>query len=297
MRVFLLSFFLISFPAVFAQKNYKYNYFLDNNFASVKKGNASYIGKAFTDSDLLQLDCFDANNYLFLSAHFTDSTLTNMTGKFTSFFPSGKVKSSGLYDTGLEEGIWVKYDSTGLPTDSTSYSGGKLMNTKEYSYYKNRRISEVDFTDSIKKTEHIEMYDSTGIKFREIEIAGNAGIKREYDVKGNFIETPLISTEKKEAEFKGGSQAYIEFLRKNLNPDVPIQNKAKAGVYTVIIKFIVNKNGTVSDVTPETTLGYGMEDEAMRIIKGSPRWIPASMFGEPVKAYRRQPVTFIISEN
>ena len=288
--------FVINSLPVSAQKNYRYSYFLDKNFTAVKEKDASYVGKAFIDNDLLQLDCFDANNYLFLSVHFTDSTLSNMTGKFMSFFPTGKVKTSGLYDTGLEEDVWIKYDSTGLPIDSTAYTSGKAISTKEYSYHKNGRISEFDFTDSIKKTEHIEIYDSIGKKIREIEIAGTSGIKRGYDAKGNYTETPLISVERKEAEFKGGMEAYQKWLRTSLNMNA-VNSKATAGIYTVIIKFIVNKNGTVTDVIPETNIGYGMEEEGLRVIKNSPRWIPASMFGESIKAYRRQPVTFIISEN
>ena len=50
---------------------------------------------------------------------------------------------------------------------------------------------------------------------------------------------------------------------------VPVRNKAKKGVYTIVVKFITTKDGTVSDVVAVTNYGYGMEAEVMRVIKKS----------------------------
>jgi protein TonB len=64
----------------------------------------------------------------------------------------------------------------------------------------------------------------------------------------------------------------------------------------VVVRFIVNKDGEISDISAETNLGHGMEQEVIRLIKTSPKWIPASQYGRKVNAYRRQPVTFQIDE-
>ncbi len=47
----------------------------------------------------------------------------------------------------------------------------------------------------------------------------------------------------------------------------------------------------------ETSFGYGMEEEVIRIIKKGPKWTPASVNGKHVNAYRRQPVTFAVVED
>ena len=99
-----------------------------------------------------------------------------------------------------------------------------------------------------------------------------------------------------EAEFPGGAGAWGNYLRKNLNGNVPNDNNAPAGSYTVIVRFIVDKDGSISDVTPETSHGYGMEKEAVKIIQRGPSWTPALQNGNIVKAYRRQPVTFQVVE-
>lgn len=99
-----------------------------------------------------------------------------------------------------------------------------------------------------------------------------------------------------EASFPGGEQGWREFLEQNLDAAVPVKNRAPAGKYTVMIQFVVNKEGKISNIKPLTHLGFGMEPEVMRILRKSPKWVPAIMNGKPVNAYRRQPVTFMVIE-
>ncbi len=99
-----------------------------------------------------------------------------------------------------------------------------------------------------------------------------------------------------EAGFPGGAGAFKKYLEKNLNANTPVEGGAPPGTYTVIVRFIVSKDGSISSVTPETSLGYGMEQEAAKIIKKSPNWTPAQQNGSIVNAYRRQPITFVVAE-
>jgi hypothetical protein len=99
----------------------------------------------------------------------------------------------------------------------------------------------------------------------------------------------------KEADFPGGAEAWKNFLIKNLNPNVPVKNGAPLGKYTVYVQFIVGKDGTVRDVVPLTKLGFGMENEVVQLLKKSGKWTPAIQYGRPVGAYRKQPVTFMVT--
>jgi periplasmic protein TonB len=98
----------------------------------------------------------------------------------------------------------------------------------------------------------------------------------------------------KEADFKGGVNEWRNYLTHNLDASIPIENNAPHGTYEVLVKFIVNKDGSITNVTPLTHFGYGMENEAVRIIKRGPKWIPASQNGQYVKSYKIQPVTFVL---
>lgn len=62
------------------------------------------------------------------------------------------------------------------------------------------------------------------------------------------------------------------------------------------VRFLIGRDGTVSDVTPMTKNGYGMEGEVKRVIDHSPKWTPATHNGRLVRAYKRQAFTFIIPE-
>ncbi|HKO82515.1 MAG TPA: energy transducer TonB [Chitinophagaceae bacterium] len=96
-----------------------------------------------------------------------------------------------------------------------------------------------------------------------------------------------------EAKFDGD---WIKFLFKNLNPQVPIDNGAPAGNYIVVLQFVVDVDGTVSDIKPLTNHGYGLEQEAIRVLRKAKKWEPAIQNGRKVKAYRKQPITFQVTE-
>jgi periplasmic protein TonB len=96
-----------------------------------------------------------------------------------------------------------------------------------------------------------------------------------------------------EARFDGNRE---KFLIKNLNPTVTADNSAPVGVYRVVIQFVVDREGNVSDLKAITNHGYGLEQEAIRVIKKSDKWIPANQNGKPVKAYRLQPIIFEVTD-
>jgi len=98
-----------------------------------------------------------------------------------------------------------------------------------------------------------------------------------------------------EAKFPGGEIAWRQFLEQNLNAAIPANKNAPVGVYTVVIQFVVDRDGHVSDIKPLTKHGYGMEAEVVRLLRKAPKWIPAMQNGRTVKAYRKQPVTFQVA--
>ncbi len=99
-----------------------------------------------------------------------------------------------------------------------------------------------------------------------------------------------------ESEFKGGMKSWIDFIRKNLNPEVPKNNGAPAGRYVVEVSFVVDAQGLVSDIKAETDPGYGTANEATRVFKLSPKWLPGYQNGIAVKSRKRQKITFVVEE-
>jgi protein TonB len=99
-----------------------------------------------------------------------------------------------------------------------------------------------------------------------------------------------------EAQFPGGADAWIKFLQRNLRNEIPVDNGAPAGNYTVIVSFLVDKSGNISEVKAETNPGYGTADEAIRVIQRGPKWKPAVQNGRNVIYRQRQSITFQVAE-
>lgn len=146
--------------------------------------------------------------------------------------------------------------------------------------------------DQVISTKTVESENKTAIVQAPVEDKGTQVVV----VKVADDENKVFNKVEVEAEFPGGNGAWRNYLTKNLNASTPVDNGAPEGTYTVIIKFIVSKDGSISDVQPETKFGYGMEDEAAKIIKKGPRWTAAIQNGRNVNAYRRQPITFVVAE-
>ncbi|MFM9944964.1 MAG: energy transducer TonB [Bacteroidia bacterium] len=99
----------------------------------------------------------------------------------------------------------------------------------------------------------------------------------------------LISTVK--PQFPGGRDAMIRFISNELNyPKQAIENKIEG---RVTLKFIVDSLGKICCVgVIGEQIGYGLEEEAIRIVRAMPLWIPASQDNLPVAVYYRMPITF-----
>jgi periplasmic protein TonB len=122
------------------------------------------------------------------------------------------------------------------------------------------------------------------------------------DGKRNVVEAPkpaedegIYTIVQIESTYPGGVPAWARFLNKSFRYPDGAQNNGTQG--TVVVRFIVDKDGNVSDV--EAVSGPdqdGLREEAVRVIKRSGKWIPAVQNGRNVKSYKLQPVVFKIAE-
>jgi protein TonB len=99
-----------------------------------------------------------------------------------------------------------------------------------------------------------------------------------------------------QAKFPGGPDAWQKYLQRNLQSDVPTENGAPTGAYTVVVSFLVDKDGNISEVKAENDPGYGTATEAVRVISRGPKWIPAVQNGRNVIYRQKQAITFRVEE-
>lgn len=145
------------------------------------------------------------------------------------------------------------------------------------------------------KEAKIDVINQEGIKDEQIATPVEIDQGKQIIEEKKEDENQIFEKVEIEASFKGGESAWKKYLERNLNPNAPVDNGAPEGTYTVYVQFVVSKDGSISDVKPLTTHGYGMEQEAVRVIKKGPAWVPAVQNGRSVNAYRKQPITFQVT--
>lgn len=141
-----------------------------------------------------------------------------------------------------------------------------------------------------------------GLKTEGVTAARDAKMLPEVVMVGYSDQSTSAESEKifekveSEPGFPGGNEKWKEYLQMNCKSTVATDNGAPEGKYTVLVQFMVDKEGNIGDIRPLTNHGYGMEPEVIRIITKGPKWIPAVQNGKKVRAYKKQAVTFEVSD-
>jgi TonB-dependent SusC/RagA subfamily outer membrane receptor len=141
------------------------------------------------------------------------------------------------------------------------------------------RITEVPVTNSL----------------NEVVMVGYGSFDTKNDK--NTQDEPIFTKTEKEPSFPGGQPAWVRYLQKNLNANLPIEEGWKPGVYKIVISFIVRKDGTLADIKTNDYPGSKTSENCIELIRKGPKWEPAIQNGHPVNAYKKQPITFVVEKN
>ncbi|HET6989687.1 MAG TPA: energy transducer TonB [Bacteroidia bacterium] len=97
-------------------------------------------------------------------------------------------------------------------------------------------------------------------------------------------------------DFRHGKGGFQKYLVKSVKYPEAEKNAGKQG--TVYISFIVEKNGSISNVhaVKEVPGAPGFTKESIRVIQNMPRWSPAKVNGKPVRIEITQPIRFILDK-
>lgn len=112
-------------------------------------------------------------------------------------------------------------------------------------------------------------------------------------VKQEEADNTVFKVVEKEAEFPGGGRTALnKWLSRNVRYP---QDAEEAGIKgTVILQFVIEKDGSVSDVKVVRSVDPQLDKEAVRAVKSMPKWSPAEQRGKPVRYLYTLPVDFII---
>lgn len=95
-----------------------------------------------------------------------------------------------------------------------------------------------------------------------------------------------------QAGYVGGEEARMKYLQENIK--YPEMAKESGIQGTVHLKFVIEKDGSVSNVSVQRGIGGGCDEEAVRVVKKMPKWQPAKQRGRPVRVWFNMPIKFTL---
>ena len=114
------------------------------------------------------------------------------------------------------------------------------------------------------------------------------------EVKIVAIEKPkeeeIFTAVEQNPEFPGGQSAMYKFLGENIKYPAAAQRANVSG--RVFVKFVVEKDGSIGNVEVMKGIGFGCDEEAIRVIKSMPKWNPGRQNGKNVRVFYNMPVVY-----
>ncbi len=110
---------------------------------------------------------------------------------------------------------------------------------------------------------------------------------------GGREEQPFVAVEQM-PEFQGGVAEMYKYLSKNIR--YPSKATAANVEGKVFVAFVVGADGTIKDVTVSKGIGYGCDEEAVRVVKAMPKWKPGRQSGRNVPVRYSVPISFTLTK-
>ncbi len=133
-------------------------------------------------------------------------------------------------------------------------------------------VDDVEINAEVDQNEVIEEYVAPEVEEEEI------------------VEAEIFTVVEEMPEFPGGMAKLAEYLGKNIKyPQLARESGIQGRVF---INFVVENDGSVTNVKVMRSLGGGCDEEAIRVVKSMPKWKPGKQRGKPVRVSYNLPVNF-----
>ena len=175
------------------------------------------------------------------------------------------------------------------------------------------KVETAKFTPPIiKKDEEVKQEEIPPVeelKDTKIDVQSQEGVKDEgiatppvVDEGKQVVEAPKEDPDQIFTKVEIEASVDIKQWRRHLESQLQryIEDAASQGMapgqYTVQVKFLVERDGQIQDVSALNDPGYGLGKAAVDVLKRGPKWKPGIQNGRQVRSYQTQPITFLISE-
>ena len=142
------------------------------------------------------------------------------------------------------------------------------------------------------------------VEIEEIEITLDVEVTEQTAVQDVIVTVePEIEEEKVDEIFSivevhpepvGGIKTFMKYLAENIKyPNAASRLGVSGKVY---VQFVVEKDGSLTDIKVIKGIGAGCDEEAVRVLTEAPKWSPGKQRGVPVRVYKMVPINFQLKE-
>ena len=106
------------------------------------------------------------------------------------------------------------------------------------------------------------------------------------------VEAEIVPYPDLEPQYKGGTKEMVRFIQKTqMYPDDAVQAGDQGTAY---VKFVIEKDGSISNISVEGKVAPSLKKEAKRIVRNFPNWTPGEVAGKRVRSSVHLPITFVL---
>lgn len=158
---------------------------------------------------------------------------------------------------------------------------------------KEKVVEEIKTIEEL-KDKNIADKDQKGNKDAKIVIDAPTG---DGDKGAEIVDNTIYNSAGIEVQpgYPGGMEKFYGFIKKNYDIDGIREKLDRDLSGKVFVKFVVEKDGTLTDIQVIRDLGYGTKEEAIRVLRKVPKWTPGIQNGKPVRASFSLPINISIT--
>lgn len=310
----IILFVLIFSRVAFAQEQSTIKYLDSLGKPATKESFFKYqvLKKENPETEKYILQIFDKEDHLISSSFYSDAAAQKRNGESISYYKNGNKRSIITYIDNKPVGNFFTWYENGSPKEESIYldvTWASAKREKMINFWNEKHEKTVidgnGFLES--KDDYFSEKGSYKEGFKDGKWIGNS-LKKVFSYEEIYADGELVSgvsfesdgtkneytTLEVRPEPKKGMQHFYEYISKNFHStDLAYVNKVKG---KIILAFVVDKDGEIIEIKVVKGLGYGLDEEAIRVLSSYGKWKPALQKGRRVRCSYNIPLNLDYSK-
>ena len=259
-----------------------------NPFIYLYKKDLQLLHEYTADHEVLH-DGADKEKYMYLILQqCTAVNFSNMSNNFNLLFTKKRIKMMSSNEK--SKGLWLKLLAIVPVLALLLIANPKIKAEENISNTANTAENVILNTNAEEVVSQIDMNEPTVTETPQAEQTEISSVSKPVMHKELLPDDSVYNNIEVMPEFPGGMEAMMKYLSENLK--YPEQAKEKNTQGRVLVSFVVEKDGSISNVKVARGIGNGCDEEAVRVISAMPKWKAGKHNGKKVRVSFAIPISF-----